>query len=60
MNTLNLVLKIAAFMFIVILIASLVIAPIEEFKDLKRHKKRNSDYTLSDHDWKGFKNHHLN
>jgi len=55
-----LVFKIVVVLLAAICLSSYIIASWEAYRDNKKPKHRNSDYTISDHDWKGFKNHHLN
>lgn len=60
METLIIAAKIGAVLFGLIVISSFIIANIEETKYHKDPNNHNSDYSLINHDWKGFENDHLN
>lgn len=60
MELLILVFKIVVVLLAAIGLSSYIIASWEVYREHKEPKHRNSDYTISNHDWKGFKNHHLN
>lgn len=60
METLIIAAKIVLVIVGIIIIASPLIAWYEVHQEMKNANNHNSDYSLINHDWKGFENDHLN